>query len=221
MLDQQARLQTTQRNRLTLLRDLGSAQTELDTLATKGQREQTQLRRQALELEQASVATQAKRQFVITAPQAGTITAIQTEPGQVATNQTLLTILPANAQLEAQLFVPSRAAGFIEKGQPVQIRYAAYPYQKFGQHLGKVLDVSRTALIAAELPPQLGATNTAGNSEGMYRVRVLLDQQHILTYGKQQSLNAGMQLEADILQEQRTLLEWVLEPLYSLRGKTA
>jgi membrane fusion protein len=219
VLDQQARLQTAQRSKMSLDRDLNNAQTELDTLAGKSKREQTQLKRQSLELEQASVSTQTKHQFVIIAPQAGIVTAIQVDPGQMVTNQTLLTILPAHAQLEAQLYVPSRAAGFIKVGQQVQIRYAAYPYQKFGQYQGKVQEVSRTALSAAELPAQLGTATTSGNSEGMYRVRVLLGQQAITAYGKPQKLNAGMQLEADILQDRRTLIEWVLEPIYSLFGK--
>ena len=40
-----------------------------------------------------------------------------------------------------------------------------------------------------------------------------------MAYGNAQPLQAGMVVEADVLQEKRKLYEWVLEPLYSLTGK--
>jgi membrane fusion protein len=46
-----------------------------------------------------------------------------------------------------------------------------------------------------------------------------LDQQSILAYGNQQALVAGLQLEADVLQETRSLLEWLFEPLFSIQGR--
>ncbi|HEY8027641.1 MAG TPA: HlyD family efflux transporter periplasmic adaptor subunit [Burkholderiaceae bacterium] len=216
MLDQQSRLQVLQRSRLGVARDLSNAQGELATLPSKNQRDQNQLERQSQELEEQTVSTQAHRQFYLTAPQAGTVTAILADPGQMAGNQTLLTILPANANLEAQLYVPSRAVGFIESGQKVSIRFAAYPYQKFGQYQGVVQDVSRTALAPGDIPAGLA---DAANNDGMYRVRVALNKQTVTAYGKAQGLTAGMHLDADILQDRRSLLEWVFEPLYSLKGK--
>lgn len=212
-IDQQGRLQTMQRSRTALLRDLTNVQTELATLPGKQQREQNQLLRQTLELDQQSLAAETRRQFLITAPQAGTVSAILADPGQTATNQTLLTIIPANAQLEAQLFVPSRAAGFIQPGQTVLLRYAAYPFQKFGQHRGRVSEISRTVIPQGELPVGFGTQN-----ESLYRIRVQLDSQTILAYGKHQVLSAGMQLDADILQESRSLFDWLLDPLYTLKG---
>jgi membrane fusion protein len=53
----------------------------------------------------------------------------------------------------------------------------------------------------------------------MYRITVRLSKQEIKTYGRPQALQAGMLLDADILQETRSLYEWVLEPLFSLSGK--
>jgi membrane fusion protein len=66
-------------------------------------------------------------------------------------------------------------------------------------------------------------TNSAGNgtvgSEPLYRITVNLAAQAVTAYGQPQMLQAGMSLDADILQERRRLYEWVLEPLYSLTGK--
>lgn len=58
----------------------------------------------------------------------------------------LVSPLPGDGRLEAELLVSSRAIGFIEPGDRVLLRYQAYPYQKFGHHLGEVARISRSAL---------------------------------------------------------------------------
>lgn len=108
--------------------------------------------------------------------------------------------------------VPSAAIGFVKPGDRVLLRYQAYPYQKFGSHEGKVLRVSRSA---TPLPNSAGA-----NSEPMYRVLVSLHQQSVQAYGHPEALLPGMRLEADVMGERRRLFEWVLEPLYSVTGRT-
>ena len=67
--------------------------------------------------------------------------------------------------------------------------------------------------MAGEVP---GLSRTG---EQLYRLRVQLNEQSVMAYGKPQPLQSGMLLDADILQESRRLYEWVLEPLYSLTGK--
>jgi membrane fusion protein len=194
---------------------------EFDQLALKNERERAAIDRVVLELDQATISTESQREIIITAPQAGTIATVQAEPGQIASGQPLLAILPEGAQLQAQLFAPSASVGFVTPGQIVRLRYAAYPYQKFGQHQGKVIAVTRVPFGAQELPANLGQTVMAAEQmgEGLYRITVALDQQSILAYGNQQALVAGLQLEADVLQETRSLLEWVFEPLFSIQGR--
>lgn len=218
-LDQQSRLQQLERNRTAVRSDAASAAAELKQLPLKAEQSLAEVERAIAALEQDLASTEANRQIVIAAPQDGTITAILTDKGQTASSQPLATLLPANGKLEAHLYAPSRAVGFVEPGQQVRLRYAAYPYQKFGQHEGKVTQVSRTALAANEVPPQLTALAQQAGADGVYRITVALAQPTVLAYGKPQPLAAGMQLEADILQDTRTLIEWVFEPLVSLRGK--
>lgn len=98
----------------------------------------------------------------------------------------------------------------------VMLRYQAYPYQKFGQHRGRVRDVSSTAMRPEELPLLITG---ASSSEPLYRIRVSLDQQTVQAYGMAQPLKSGMALDASILLERRKLYEWVLEPLYSITGR--
>jgi membrane fusion protein len=91
----------------------------------------------------------------------------------------------------------------------VLLRYQAYPYQKFGHHVGQVVRISRSALT-----PERGAASAG--AEPFYRVLVSLARQTVTAYGEEEPLRPGMVLEADILGEHRRLVEWVLEPLYTL-----
>lgn len=155
-------------------------------------------------------------ELLIKAPVAGIVASRLIEPGQtVQAGQPLLSLLPTGSTLQAQLLVPSRAVGFVEPGNIVLLRYQAYPYQKFGHHVGRVLRVSRSAVNPGE------SAALAGNgqaTEPYYRVLVALDTQTVTAYGKAEPLRPGMVLDADILSERRRLYEWLLEPLYSLRG---
>lgn len=219
VLDQQARLLTLERTRIAVGSEAADVAAELRQLPLRGEQAIDELQRAIAELEQDAAAAEASRQIVITAPQDGTVTAILADKGQMVGNQPLLMLLPADGTLEAHLYAPSRAVGFVEPGQPVRLRYAAYPYQKFGQYEGTVSQVSRTALAASELPPQLMALAQQAGAEGLYRINVKLKQHAVLAYGRLQPLTAGMQLEADVMQDRRRLIEWVFEPLISLSGK--
>lgn len=230
MLDQQSRLKDLERDRIAVKRDLESKQDALDGLALKQANLVAQIDRNITGAEQELTESEAKRRLVITAPVDGTATTAIADVGQaVDVNRALVFIVPGGARLQAHLYVPSRAMGFIRTGDRVLIRYQAYPYQKFGHHQGTVAAVSKTALPASELTGA-GGLATGGNSaanganpaaggEPMYRVTVDLAAQAIPVYGKPQPLQAGMQLDADLLQDTRPLYEWVLDPLYSLTGK--
>jgi membrane fusion protein len=117
----------------------------------------------------------------------------------------------------------ARQAGFVEKGQRVLLRYAAYPYQKFGMGNGEVIEVSRSPYVVQELPTHIAATlsGIAQSGDPVYRVTVRVTDQAVQAYGRAHELKAGMLAEADIVQDTRKLWEWVLEPVFSLSGKVA
>lgn len=164
--------------------------------------------------------SEASRQISIEAPRAGRVTALLANTGQIADPQRpLLSIVPSGARLHAELYAPSRAVGFVKIGDSVRLRYQAYPYQTFGQQQGRVLSVARTALPGSEVTA-LGDVIDQGNSkEPLYRITVELEQQQMQANGQPHELQAGMLLEADILQESLYLYEWLLEPLRGLTRK--
>jgi membrane fusion protein len=227
-LEQEARLGALQRQRIALSRDRAALEGDLSGLPLKTGTEIATIERNIATMEQELAETEARREIVIPAPQDGTITAILAElGGQANIASPLLSIVPAGTRLEAHLYGPSRAVGFVHPGQRVLLRYQAFPYQKFGHYEGTVTSVSRSAVSPGELPPQLasitGVTGAAGATGGaaepVYRITVTLTRQTVIAYGQQMALQPGMQLEADVAIETRRLYEWVLDPLYTITGK--
>lgn len=216
--DQHAHLQSLERTRISVGRELEAAGAELISLRPKHDNQLAHIERSVTSAEQELIESEAKRRLVITAPESGTATAVASEVGQVVdASRALVSIVPVNAKLQAHLHAPSKAVGFIKPGDAVLLRFTAFPYQKFGQHKGTVASVSRTALPSHELTGVGSAPGGAG--EPVYRVTVSLASQTVYAYGKPQPLQSGMMLEADVLQDKRRLYEWVLEPLYSPSGK--
>lgn len=154
--------------------------------------------------------TEATSAHVVHAPISGRLTALQARMGEQAQpNIPLSVILPQDTELIAEAFLPSRAIGFVEAGQEVKLQYDAFPYQKFGVAYGKVLKVADTA----QLPQEIGVPSQTG--EPLYRIEIALNQQTIEAFSKDMPLQPGMELSADIVLENRRLVEWLLEPLRS------
>jgi membrane fusion protein len=226
LLEQRARLAAAVRNRLTAIRERQGVEAERAELPLKFAKEIAILDRSIAQLQQESAEAESRREIVVAAPHDGTVTAIHVVQGAKAdTGAPLMSIVPPDMQLEAQLYGPSRAVGFVQPGQRVLLRYQAYPYQRFGHYEGVVASVSRAALSPGELPPQLaGLTSLTGfvagaATEPIYRITVKLVSQSVTAYGAQVPLQAGMALEADVALERRRLYEWVLDPLYAVTGR--
>jgi len=225
-LEQNSRLGALERQQIELGREQVTLQGELNDLPVKTQGELATIERNMATAEQELAQAEARREIVVPAPQDGTVTAILIEQGGHANvSAPLLSIVPAGASLEAHLYSPSRAVGFVRPGQRVLLRYQAYPYQKFGHYEGVVASISRSAVNPGELPPQLagvivaGVTGGVAGPEPVYLITVRLARQTVTAYGRQVDLQPGMQLEADIALETRRLYEWVLDPLYTVTGK--
>jgi membrane fusion protein len=226
LLEQRARLGALQRSRLGVAREQKVVEAERDSLPLRYGKELGVLERTVAQLEQERAEVEARREIVVIAPQDGTVTAIHAVPGARADAAApLMSIVPADTRLEAHLFGPSRAVGFVRPGQRVLLRYHAFPYQRFGHHQGVVANVSRAALSPGEMPPQLAGlpgltgTGAANNAEPVYRITVELERQSMTAFGEELPLAPGMLLEADVALERRRLFEWVLDPLYAVTGR--
>jgi len=157
---------------------------------------------------------EAQRETVIRAPMAGVVTNVSVNRGQsIAQDAPLATVLPKGSGMHVELLVPTRAIGFVAKGQEVVLRYDAFPYERFGQYRGVVSDIGRNVWTAGERVGPLSAR------EPVYRVDVALDRQNVSALGQEFPLRPGMLVNADLLLEKRTLLEWIFEPVLQLKGR--
>ena len=89
--------------------------------------------------------------------------------------------------------------------------YDAYPYQKFGIARGEV----RSVAAVAQRPDEIGIA--ADSPELLYRVRVAPDASTVKAFGREHALQPGMELSADVVLEDRRLVDWLLEPIRSIR----
>ncbi|HEX5419510.1 MAG TPA: HlyD family efflux transporter periplasmic adaptor subunit [Gammaproteobacteria bacterium] len=217
LLEQRSGLRSLERDRGDVERQLGDLDRQRASLPLKYANQAAELERQKASVEEEAARNAAQRQVAIAAPVSGTATAVTGEVGQAVDPATpLLAIVPRGAKLEARLYAPSRAVGFIREGDSVLLRYEAYPYQKFGHYRGVVASVSRAALS----PAGADAASRGEGGEPLYRVTVQLASQSVRVYGKPQRLRAGMAVQGDVMLETRRLYEWVLEPLFTLAGRS-
>ena len=146
--------------------------------------------------------------YVLTAPVDGLVTALQSGVGRtVDATLPLMTVVPRDAPVHAELYAPSRAIGFVKPGQEVRLLYDALPYERYGSFRGRVQTISRVALDPREIAAPLRA------EEPVYRVSVVPEHQVVSAYGEHVRLQPGMTLAANIVLERRSFLDWLLEPL--------
>ncbi|MBR7798915.1 HlyD family type I secretion periplasmic adaptor subunit [Undibacterium fentianense] len=156
------------------------------------------------------------------APQDGTIKDIATttvgavaQPGSV-----LMTLVPKDEQLYADVNIKNEDVGFVEVGQAVQVKIATYPFQRFGMLSGTLTHLSADATEVNKPHTTGNNSNAAGTNENYastiatYKARIQLDQQSLIdAQGNKHQLNAGMQIVAEINQGRRSVLEYLLSPV--------
>lgn len=150
----------------------------------------------------------------VLAPVDGVVSGLLVRNGQtVSSSRPLLSIIPENGDYYAEVLVPTRTIAFVRPGAAVQIRFDAYPYQKFGTHSGVIESVSRSTVLPTDKRFRINIT------EPVYLAHVRILQQGVEAYGELLPLQSGMTLTADVLRDQRRLVEWIFDPLVSATRK--
>jgi HlyD family secretion protein len=149
------------------------------------------------------------------APQDGVIKdlATHTEGAVLQPGTVLMTIVPADEPLRAEVWVDNRDRGFVREGQAVRVKVAPFPFQKYGMVEGVVKTVSADATESQQrgAAGEAGAANTGGAFQ--FRSIVELKAQHLDSDGNKLKLMPGMQVDAEISLGQRTVIEYLLSPV--------
>lgn len=153
------------------------------------------------------------------APQAGIVKDLATHtPGTVVSPGTvLLTLVPNNEVLQAEVWLKNEDAGFVHAGQEVKLKLMAYPFQKYGMIDGKVLQVSADATDKSNANNQNSqgdsAQNSSGSTQMAYRTIVQFDKQNLEIEQQKLLLTPGMQVAAEIKLTDQTVMQYLLSPI--------
>jgi hemolysin D len=138
-----------------------------------------------------------KKKTVLTSPTAGTVAYIASfRPGRYLNpNEVAAKILPVNDPLLAEVWIPNDSMRRVRPSLPVRMKLKAYPYQQFGLLRGTLISVDPDA-----------------NDTGQYRAWIKPER---LTFGgnNAEPLRPGLALTSEIVVDQRTLLEVILDPI--------
>ncbi len=178
---------TIRSERIALEAQLENIKSQLAKLPIEQQNRISQLQSQQADLLIQISSIEQQRLGEVRATQSGIVTGLLAKVGKnVSAGQHLLTLIPENSAMQAVVYIPTSAFGFIKEGQSTKLRYHALP-----------------GII----------------QEPAYRVVVALAEQTVKAYGKDTPLRAGMTLDADIVVEERSLLRWLFDPVFSIKGQ--
>jgi len=151
------------------------------------------------------------------APQAGIAKDLAThtvgtvvQPGTV-----LLSLVPDNEPLVAEVMVKNDDVGFVYPNQKVKLKLASYPFQHYGLLDGEVLTVGADASEEQSSQQSQSSNKNAEKSAPamIYKALISLGAQQLAVENNQYKLVPGMQVVAEIDQGKRSVLEYLLSPL--------
>lgn len=173
----------------------------------------TALMTELQDLNSRKIELMSQKSFTILAPDVGRVANIFGKKGDLTSQlNPIMTIIPEADELSASLYLSSRARGFVEEGMTVYLQYQAYPFQQFGAHVGTIESISEAVVQPQDIKFSLPIR------EPVYKVKVSLPSQEISAFGEHRPLKMGMLLNAEIVIDKRTVFQWLMEPVYSLKG---
>jgi HlyD family secretion protein len=151
----------------------------------------------------------------IRAPHDGVVKdlAVHTLGAVVQAGSPLLQVVPTGDRLRAEALLANEDIGFVEIGQPVKLKLAAYPFQKFGMLDGRVVQISADAIGQSEAARTAGVSAMAAPAQTYRAVIELAEQGLRLPNGRTLDIAPGMVLTAEIHQGRRTVMEYLLSPV--------
>lgn len=175
---------------------------------------------QVLEIAKALAQLRARRNelkvsdaFSLTAPSDGIVSNLLSQLGaSVNPRVPFVTLLPFEADMQALLYVPSRALGELADAQQILLAYDAYPARVFGYFPARIERIAETVLDPREHTFPLDV------QEPIYLVRATPDLS-VEANSENLSFRSGMQFSAYVVTGQQSLLQRLLSPLQRLRSR--
>ncbi len=132
---------------------------------------------------------------------------IHTIGGVVQPAQTLMVVVPNDAELEVEAQLLNKDIGFVTEGLHAEIKIESFPYSRYGLISGEVRHVSRDAIEQE-------------NVGRVYPIRISLGKTRILVDNHWEELQAGMSVTVEIKTGKRRLLEYFLAPFLKYQDES-
>jgi hemolysin D len=155
--------------------------------------------------------------LALKAPQSGIVKDLATRtPGTVVAPGTiLLTLVPRDEPLMAEVWITNPDAGFVRASQKARLKFLAYPFQKYGMLDGVVTQVSADAHDKTES----SSAPARSFPDAAYRALINLESDHLTLDGQRLKILPGMLVNAEIHLGTRSLLEYVLSPIQKISSE--
>ena len=139
----------------------------------------------------------------IHAPSRGYIKGLQftTIGGVIAPAQVVMELVPTDDVLVAETRISTEDIGHVHLGQPVTVKVSAFDYIRYGSISGELVSISASTFVDEDGRPY-------------YKGRVALDSDLVGDGARAQPIIPGMTVQADIQTGERTLLQYLLKPVY-------
>ncbi|MBV4367548.1 HlyD family secretion protein [Erwinia phyllosphaerae] len=185
---------------------------EYDNQISQYQYQRSDLKRQLAEVN-------ASGSLFITAPSDGKIESMSVTEGQmVAQGDSLAQLMPASStRYYLMLWIPDTSVPYLHPGDGINLRYEAFPFEKYGQFPGRILSISNVSASFQEMGKYNSIPRTDGVIAPYYKVIVALEQGRFSYQGKPLTLASGMKAQATLFLEKRPIWQWMLSPYYDLK----
>lgn len=154
--------------------------------------------------------------MTVSAPMDGVVSFSQAMVGRNIKAEDVVMAISAEGprSLQAALRIPSRERGFVKEGQPVRLKFDAFPYARFGTMEVQIDSISRNTIVRQAPSPM--AQNQQGDE---YMAYAQLPQDFFAAHNERHQILPGMRATASVLVERRTIAEWVIPALFEvMRG---
>lgn len=195
-------------------------QSQTQTQAAEFDNQIYQMELQRYELEKELINTDAAGEIIIRALSNGSVNSLSVTTGQmVSIGDSLLQITPQKIDhYSLVIWVPNDAIPFVSVGDKVNIRYEAFPAEKFGQFSGFISVISKTPASLQEMLTYQGAPKNAQMASIPYYKVIVRPEKQTITYdGKVISLENGIKAQSTLFLEERKIYQWMLTPFYDMK----
>jgi membrane fusion protein len=200
-------------SQITQLRsDKVTKQADFDNQIASQQNQTSDYKNQLLE-------SNANGNIIIKATTEGRIESLTVTKGQMVENgSSLAQIKPVgNVEYYLILWLPNNTIPYVQAGDTINIRYDAFPSDKFGQFPGEIVSISSVPTSRQEMAEYTNVSNGNNQQElALYKAIIKIKNKTFDYNGKTLALSNGLKAQAMVFLEERPLYMWMFTPFYKM-----